>query len=145
MFTDQFTHSVDSKGRVSLPSDMRDVLMNEYEGSDLVVLRAPGERCLWAFPRDEWARFARNLAKKGIPLRKFSANAAKCRVDGPGRIRLSEGHLTYAGIVKDAVFVGAGAYIEIWDPTNWAPMAEESADDLRDLALDAATMLLGDM
>lgn len=119
MFIDQFTHAVDSKGRVSVPSDMRDVLRGDYDEELLLVTRSPSEPCLWAFPRREMAKLRRKLSEARINPRALFSSASRCPVDKAGRILLSERHREHADIAQNAVFVGAGNYIEIWSPDSW--------------------------
>ena len=85
----EYNHSVDSKGRMIVPSKLREQL-----GLSFVVTRGM-DGCLFAYPNDEWEIFEGKLRQ--LPMtnensrkfkRFFQAGAADCEVDNQGRILL---------------------------------------------------------
>lgn len=116
MFYGRFAHSIDDKGRLILPSKIREQL-------GLAVYATRGmDRCLFLFPRSEWERLSEKIhqlpltKKKARQFRRFFyGEAAELQVDKQGRI-LIPGYLReYAGLVSDAVLIGADEHLELWN------------------------------
>lgn len=133
MFTGEFNHTVDTKGRVIVPS-----LFREQLGSSFVVTKGL-DGCLFVYSGEEWGKLEEKLA--ALPLtnpsaRKFSrflhAGAVVCETDRQGRILLPANLRKFAGIEKDAALIGNGNHVEIWSAERWASELEfeENADDL---------------
>jgi len=126
-FRGNFTHSVDDKGRVSLPSDFRRILGER--GEDRIVITnyiSDGSRCLEGFSVGAWEDFEGRLRKKSRfdpQLQKlenfYLSRASECQVDGSGRILLPGYLRAYAGIEKDATFTASIHGFRIWDRRVW--------------------------
>ncbi|MEC8023552.1 MAG: division/cell wall cluster transcriptional repressor MraZ [Myxococcota bacterium] len=144
MFTGEYTHTMDEKGRISVPADMRDVLRRKYE-ERLVLTKSLHGKCLWGFPEPEWEKLAEAIAASGLAkrqlhsLKRFLFPAARtCALDRAGRILVPGALRTFAAISDAATFVSVGKYLEIWQPDNWLSVSEELAgDDSVDAVLDA--------
>jgi len=126
LFSGEFKHAVDGKGRVSVPSRVRDVLKTKHDDELLVVTRSPADSCLWAFPQSLFEKLATEIASRGVGnralmklRRKVFHAATPCSIDKHGRILLPEKLREYADIVKEAVFVGQLTYVELWAPGRW--------------------------
>lgn len=120
MFIGEYTHTIDDKGRMAVPSKMRSQL-----GSGAVVTRGI-DNCLWVFPKKEWLALAEKLAT--LPLtdansRAFSrlmlAGAMEVEFDSQGRALLPSYLRTYAGLKKNAVIAGLYNRLEVWDQSAW--------------------------
>ena len=120
MFIGEHTHSIDDKGRVSVPAKFR----RQLEGG-LVVTRGL-DACLWLFTRDEWAKLAAKLA--ALPLankqsrafaRLMLAGAWDAELDSQGRISLPEYLRQYAGLSKHVTVAGLYTRLELWDEDAW--------------------------
>ncbi len=143
MFTGEFKHALDEKGRVSVPAGMRNVLRGRYDCEEIVVTRSLHGTCLWGFPHREWEALAQRIAESGLGAvdnvqlkRKFFPAARECPIDKAGRVLIPEELRKHAGIGGDAVFLGMGKYVEIWDPALWAEESKRLDDE------DTATHLL---
>lgn len=85
------------------------------------------EKCLFVYPRDEWAKFEEKLAALPITtnaeasafVRFFLSGAAECEVDKLGRINIPAHLREYAGITKDVKVLGVRSRIEVWDAQTW--------------------------
>ncbi len=140
MFRGQFPHTIDVKGRVSVPSKFRDVLKDKYD-ERLIITNFDG--CLIAYPFSEWQileKKAANLSmlKKEAAqfLRFFYSGAAECWVDKLGRILIPQVLRDYAKLEKDIVLVGVAKRIEIWNKARWDAViakSQENFDDVRDV------------
>lgn len=120
MFTGEYRHSVDEKGRIAIPSRFRARL------DDGAFVARWIDTCLAVFPRDEWDRLAEKVA--GLPLadagsRTFQrfvfAGAFEVELDRQGRIVLPASLRSFAGLVGEAVVVGSRDHAEIWAPAAW--------------------------
>ncbi|MBQ7920940.1 MAG: division/cell wall cluster transcriptional repressor MraZ [Lachnospiraceae bacterium] len=129
MFKSQYNHTVDTKGRLIIPSKFREIL-----GEQFVVTKGM-DGCLFAFSNDDWKVFEEKL--KALPItnknaRKFArfflAGAADVELDKQGRILLPQHLREFGEIDKDVVLVGVGSRIEIWDRDKW--IVENSDDDM---------------
>ena len=136
MFMSEYNHTVDTKGRLIVPSKFREQLGDEF------VVTKGMDGCLFVYANDDWSDFEQKLTS--LPLinkeaRKFArfflAGAAQVEVDKQGRILLPANLRQFAGLEKDVVLVGVGSRIEIWSRENWENMdADSDMDDI------AATM-----
>lgn len=120
MFSGEYEHSLDAKGRVIVPSKFREAL-----GSVFYITKGL-DRNLLVFSTDAWNVFYEKLSK--LPMadknargfsRLFLSGATECEADKQGRILLPSTLRNYAGITKDVTIIGNGDKIEIWSRENW--------------------------
>ena len=120
MFMSRYNHTIDPKGRLSIPSQYREILGDEF------VVSKGMDGCLFVFDQPEWQAFEEKL--RGLPMidkearqftRFFLAGAASVEVDKQGRILLPAVLREFAGITKDTVLVGVGSRVEIWSKDRW--------------------------
>ncbi|WKZ56632.1 MAG: division/cell wall cluster transcriptional repressor MraZ [Bdellovibrionota bacterium] len=126
-FRGNFTHAVDAKGRVSLPSEFRRVL--EKGGDRSVVLTnyiSEGARCLEGFGLQAWLSFEAKLRAKSRFSPKlqrlenfYLSRAAECPVDSAGRILVPAYLRSYAGIEKEVTFTSSIHGFRAWDKRIW--------------------------
>lgn len=125
-FLGQFQHTLDSKGRMMLPSKVRGSL-----SSGLVITRG-ADRCLLIFTVQSWETLVEKVRQ--LPLgdrralrfrRHIFANAAGLVPDTQGRILISPQLRTWAGITADVAIVGQDAHLEVWDSKMWDEQQEE--------------------
>jgi MraZ protein len=126
-FRGSYSHAVDDKGRVSLPSEFRRVLQARDESA--VVLTnyiSDGARCIEGFGVREWAQFEGKLRAKSRfdpkvqKLENFYlSRATECAVDGSGRILIPNHLRVYAGLEKDVTFTSSIHGFRVWDRRVW--------------------------
>ena len=132
MLIGEYEHTIDAKGRLSMPSKLRRDM-----GEAFIVTKGL-DGCLFAFSQDEWKNFETKL--KSLPLsdknarnfvRFFLAGATECEIDKQGRF-LIPSNLREAGkLEKEAVIIGVGTRLEIWNKDVWISKDEEiSADEI---------------
>lgn len=133
MFMGEYNHSIDTKGRLIIPSRFREELGDEF------VLTKGLDGCLFVFPDHEWRAFEEKL--RTLPLtnksarqfaRFFVAGATPCELDKQGRILVPQTLREFAGLDKDVVLTGMLNRIEIWSKAKWAE--NSSYDDMDDIA-----------
>ncbi len=140
MFMSQYNHTVDTKGRLIIPSKFREMLGDEF------VVTKGMDGCLFVYANDDWKVFEEKLTSLPITnkdARKFArfflAGAAPVEVDKQGRILLPSHLRDFAELFKDVVLVGVGSRIEIWNKDKWE---ENNVDDDMD-AIGASMESLG--
>ncbi|MCE5387101.1 MAG: division/cell wall cluster transcriptional repressor MraZ [Acidithiobacillus sp.] len=138
MFRGTHRHSLDSKGRLSVPARFRDRLQALADGQLIVTINptsTDSERCLWAYPLNEWEAVERKVA--ALPStqpsirrfqRLFIGHSEELRLDNQSRVLLSSSLRQYARIERDVVLVGQISKFEIWDAALW-DRQEELMDD----------------
>ena len=135
MFRGSFEHTVDSKGRVSIPSRFREIIAERYDGR--MVLAMDYDRCVTVHPLEEWERFEEKV--KALPsmqkevkdfLRFVLSSAAECELDKQGRILIPPALRARAGITKNVLLVGIINKIEIWDSALWKERRSENGDSV---------------
>ena len=142
MFMGEYNHTVDTKGRLIVPSKFREQLGDEF------VVTKGLDGCLFVYSKSEWENIEEKF--RNVPLttkdaRKFArfffAGAASCEVDKQGRILLPVVLREYAGIEMDVVSVGVFNRVEIWDKDKW--QESNSYDDMDEIAEHMADLGLG--
>ncbi len=139
MFLGEYQHTLDAKGRVSLPAKFR----AEMTGS-LVIARG-FDGCLYVFPAEEYSGFLESILEKNDfdpkirQLRRYlTAGAVEAELDSAGRINIPPALREHAGLGKDVSIIGNGQRIEIWDVEKWAAYNGETAAEIENLAKELA-------
>lgn len=121
MFRGKFRHSLDEKGRISLPSKFREVLRVRYGSENLIITNMP--ECLVVYPVAEWKILEERLVNLPFGmkearefLRYFLGSAEECEPDKQGRILIPQSLREEIGIVKEVTLLGMLTYFEIWNP-----------------------------
>ena len=120
MFMGRYNHTIDPKGRLSIPSKYREILGDEF------VVSKGMDGCLFVYANEDWKVFEEKLAS--LPLinpearqfaRFFLSGAQYVTVDKQGRILMPQDLREFAGLEKDVVLAGMGSRIEIWSLERW--------------------------
>ncbi len=132
MLIGEYEHTLDAKGRLSMPSKLRRDM-----GEAFIVTKGL-DGCLFAFSSEEWKNFETKL--KALPVsdknarnfvRFFLAGATECELDKQGRFLIPSNLRTAANLEKDAVIIGVGTRLEIWNKETWTSKDEEiSAEEI---------------
>ncbi len=129
----EYNHTIDTKGRLIVPSKFREALGDEF------VVTKGLDGCLFVYDNKEWSAFEEKL--KALPLmnkesrkfvRFFLAGAANVEVDKQGRILIPSVLREFAELDKDVVLVGVASRIEIWSKQKWEEASEY--DDMEEIA-----------
>ncbi|MFP4465579.1 MAG: division/cell wall cluster transcriptional repressor MraZ [Candidatus Goldiibacteriota bacterium] len=136
-FLGTFEHSLDEKGRVSIPSKYKkniEQTASDPEYRNVIVLVKSKEKCIEAIPAEEWARMMEEYSKN-LKLDDSSedlkyvniklSDASDQKIDKSGRILVPAKLREYAGISKKAVFVGGGNRFYIWDENEYEKYYKE--------------------
>jgi MraZ protein len=145
MFRGRHEHTIDAKGRTSVPARYRDAL--GAAGERRVVLTSALDPCLVAYTPSEWNAFEERLGR--LPqfdravqkLRRiYLSGAVECDIDDVGRILVPPTLREHAGLKKDVLWAGAGRYAELWDKDEWQKHFETTDDEKRDIAARLAEL-----
>ena len=121
MFLGEYSHSLDSKGRLTIPAKFRAQL-----APGLVVTRSPLDHCLLLMPQTRWEEVAAKISalpladpRSALLRRAIFSAAEDFTPDAQGRILISQRLRDYAQIENDIVIAGVNTFIELWHPPLW--------------------------
>ena len=135
MLMGEFHHNLDDKGRIIIPSRLREEL-----GENIIVTRGL-ENCLFIYSENEWAKVVSKL--KTLPFTKkdarsftrmFLSGATNAEFDKQGRIKIAIPLLEYAELQKECVIIGVNDRLEIWSKEKWNSFMNVASENLSDLA-----------
>ena len=132
MLIGEYEHSLDAKGRLIMPSKLRQDIGEKF------IITKGLDGCLFVFSQNEWNKFETKL--KTLPLsdknarnfvRFFLSGATECEIDKQGRFLIPANLRESAKLEKDAMIVGVGTRLEIWNKETWLNCGENiSADEI---------------
>ena len=145
MFLRQYTHSLDSKGRMTIPARFRDLL------TDGVYITRGYDQNLRLLTDSAFTSMAERInqlsdtnPKARRLKRHFFSGADRLEIDRLGRVLIPQFLREFAGLENEAVIVGRGNEIEVWAPESWKDQEEGlnnfqlNAQDFADLDLSSA-------
>jgi MraZ protein len=132
VFFGTYNHTIDGKGRTSLPARLREALAAAGEPR-IVLLRNSHVKSLLALPQSQWTELSKRVAAASPfdalmqrNVLKFIASAHEVDLDIHGRVLVPPPLREWAGLVKEVVWVGMGGYIQLYDQATYeAEMAAE--------------------
>ena len=126
------TLSLDSKGRMAVPTRHREKLLECCGGQMVVTVSGDRDRCLWMFPFDDWEEAERKIVSLPSfnPAHKYLkrmviGHAREVEIDRSGRVLLPGLLREYAVLDKEVFLVGQGNKFEIWNEKLWNQMGEQ--------------------
>jgi MraZ protein len=130
MFLGEFAHTIDDKGRLTIPAKFREDL-----ASGVVITRGL-DGCLWAYSRSEWEQLAEKISRlptTNPAARNFSrfmfANAFDSIPDRQGRVLIPQNLRDYAHIESDTIIIGVMNRLELWNPSQWGQVLAAVEED----------------
>lgn len=140
MFSGRFDHSIDEKGRVSIPAKFREVLQRENHDR-LYITKFPeeGEWCLALYPPSQWDAFNESLRTKSRFDRQVRAfemvvigSAHEVEVDRQGRILVPPILRKDAHLDRDVTFSARRDHFQLWDKQILAKILKANEDKILD-------------
>ena len=132
MLMGEYSHSLDTKGRLIMPAKLRQDIGEKF------ILTKGLDGCLFAFSQTEWLNFEEKL--KSLPLsdknarnfvRFFLSGATECEIDKQGRFLIPTNLRIAGNLEKEAIIIGVGKRLEIWNKETWEKCDQEiSADEI---------------
>jgi MraZ protein len=144
MFRGQYEHTMDGKGRISIPARYREVLAEmdaTGQGADKIILTRTFQQCLVVYPLDQWLNFEEKI--RGLPQfnphvqqlkRVYVAGAIECSIDSHGRLLVPQAMRDFAGLDRECVWVGQLDTVELWSRDRWQGAVDEAMQDPQALA-----------
>jgi MraZ protein len=135
MFMGEYQHTLDDKGRLTIPSKFRTGLGERF------VATKGFDGCLFLYPVQEWEQIGEKL--KSLPFTRADARgftrllfsgAVECEIDKQGRIVVPPSLRDYAHIDKDAVLIGVSSRVEIWSQAGWEAYQSSAEASYEELA-----------
>ena len=135
MLSGEYRHSIDLKGRVIIPSKIRDEM-----GSKIVITRGL-DGCLFGYNEKTWNMIMEKL--NTLPFTKrdarnftrfMTSGAITLEFDKQGRINIPNYLNEYASLSKDVVIVGVINRIEIWSKDKWEEFMNNNVESLSDIS-----------
>jgi MraZ protein len=129
MFLGQYEHSIDEKGRLTIPHRFRVLLENG-------IYLMPGlDGNLMLMPFEYFQRISSKIARMNMAdpvareyMRQFFANTELVSHDDVWRILVSQNLRQLGRLNSNAIIVGSGQYAEVWAPELWAEESKKLTD-----------------
>ncbi len=135
MFMGEFRHNVDAKGRLIIPSKIRELCQTS------VVVTRGFDGCLALYTQEGWEAYYAKLQalpknKKDTRLfvRMITSRASECEFDKLGRINIPNVLRLDGKLEKECVIVGVGDHVEIWNSQTWDTYYEDSKDSFDEIS-----------
>ncbi len=135
MFLGEYSHTIDNKGRLAIPSKFRAKL-----AKGAVVTRGL-DSCLFLYPKDEWKKLAGKLSQLPISqkdarafARLMLAGAMDLEIDKQGRVTLPGYLREFAHLKNEVVVAGLYGRLEIWDLKLWKTYKKTAEKESTDIA-----------
>lgn len=116
MFTGEYNHTIDQKGRLIIPNKFRNLL------GDIFVITKGIDDCLEIYDKETWDKFSEKI--NALPYsnkssrefkRIFIGRATDVSPDKMGRVQLTVALRNVVGLKQEITFLGVGDHIELWD------------------------------
>ena len=120
MFTGEYNHTIDQKGRLIIPNKFRNLL------GDVFVITKSIDDCLEIYDKETWDKFSEKI--NSLPYsnqnarefkRIFIGRACELAPDKMGRVQLTVALRNVANLKQDVTFLGVGDHIEVWDTNTF--------------------------
>ena len=135
-FSGNFMHTMDAKGRATIPSAYRELL-----GDNFTVGLNNDFNAIALYPAAKWESISEKLHRipdtdaRGMAyvrlIKAFSFPGQS--LDGQGRILLPAALREKAGMKRDVRFAGVGQYLEIWDEERFNRVTAQSEENIDEL------------
>jgi MraZ protein len=133
MFWGEYTHQLDSKGRLIIPARYRPHLSQD------AILTRGLDRNLVIYPAETWVAVTRQLNQMPITQptsralrRLLFSGAVQLELDKQGRILLPNHLRSYASIGEEVLLIGMETFVELWEPSEWRVALEGISGILAD-------------
>lgn len=134
MFRGKFVHTVDPKGRISVPARFRDLILASNEDRVMITnFRAQSAPCLDVYPYPAWLSLEESIAqqpqfdpKVQAFMHYYVSSALECQIDKQGRILLPPILREYAKLEDTVMLTGAGKKFQVWNHAAWQDVFDRS-------------------
>jgi len=144
MFRGRFYHTVDAKGRVSIPSGFRLELQGCSDQAQAPIVTngvTEAGKCLWLYRYEDWCKYEARLValppenlKVQAYVRFMVSGAIECPIDNQGRMLLPAYLREHATLGREVTIAGVGKRAEIWDKSLFDENQSETQENFEDIA-----------
>lgn len=141
MLRGKFYHTIDEKGRVSLPAKFRTRLGKKF------ILSIEFDGCLSLYSIPERKKFEERLMSKPLTSgrvrdlrRLLMTESHEVSVDSLGRILVPAELRQYAGLQREVIFAGQGNFVELWSKERWEPYILSKREEYKDFSEDTGVV-----
>lgn len=138
-FRGSYEHSLDHKGRVSIPARFRRQLSGDAEETFVIVRGL--ETCVALYPADEFRRLDERLRSRSFTdetnrryQRMLLFESRDETLDAQGRVALPPRLIAHAQLTKDVLVVGLLDHLEVWNPELFETYLQSSKRSYEDIA-----------
>lgn len=131
MLMGEFKHNIDAKGRLAMPSKLREALGVKF------VLTKGLDGCIFVYGQEEWDNLVEKLKKLTMVkksarsvARYFFSSASEVECDKQGRVLIPAALRNHANLEKNVIVVGVGTRAEIWSVASWNDCTDEIDEDV---------------
>lgn len=136
MLLGEYEHTIDEKGRLTLPAKFRQALAGG------VVLTRGLDACVYTYPADDWRKLVESRLAPLDPLNRearvmerfFFSGATEVHPDRQGRVMIPQALIEHAGLGREVVVAGVRDRLEIWDRAAWREQLKEVKGSAEDVA-----------
>ncbi len=134
MFRGATKVTLDTKGRLSIPTRYRERIQDKCDGQ--LVVTVDRDYCLLIYPLPEWEEIERKLVR--LPslhpqarrlLRLMVGYASELETDSNGRVLLPKELREFAGLDRHAILIGQGNKFELWNEARWNERRDQWLND----------------
>lgn len=140
MFLSRHDHSLDSKGRITLPAEFRS------EFGEAAILSPVLDGCVAIWTKSEFEQRAQEMLEKARRgqvernmARSFAAAAKEVGIDSHGRLVIPPNLRDYAQLDRDVAVIGALNHVEVWNPERWAAIDDTSTGHMRNADIETVS------
>ena len=144
MFRGRSLHTLDVKGRIRIPSRFREIIKTLYDDRFIIT---NSDRCLVAYPLQEWERIEEKLGELSVVRqdvkafqRFFISGATECNFDKQGRVLIPQTLREHACLEREAVLAGMLRSFEIWSKPLWDEEISRARDDFAEITTTLAEL-----
>jgi MraZ protein len=144
MFRGRYAHTIDAKGRVSIPAPYRPEIQEHMDRPPYLTNQP---RCLGLYPHEQWLEFEKSLVSMSqvrpevqLFARFLVSGAVACPIDGHGRIAVPPHLRQHAGLEREVTILGTGPHVEIWNREEGEREIERASERAEDLARTMADL-----
>lgn len=147
MFRGEYSLNMDAKGRVAIPTRLRERLSETCAGRVVVTISLLN-RCLTVYPYPDWQEIENEL--RALPALDTKAqairhlligHAAECDLDSQGRVLVAQSLRDFANLGKRIKLIGQGNKFELWEESQWQEKREELLGRIDDLLSEPSESL----
>ena len=142
MFIGEYSHTLDAKGRLIIPSKFREELHTSF------ILTRGLDGCLTIYSLKQWEKMFEEIDKLPTTkkaarqyVRMLTSTATECTLDNQGRIQIPSFLSKPVNITKECIVLGANDHIEIWDKDTWETYYTDASNSFEEVAENLSELI----